>query len=106
MFLVSNHINKFDHEQTLHKIAACRGTDLIRKYRNSDITAESLHNSLDVDALDGAALRLRLELDANDIASIYETENFSVTEQNEAFTVWAGDAILAQCKYDSNVPQE
>ncbi len=80
--------------------------ELIRKYRSADITTESLYNSLDVDALDGAVVRLRLELDTNDIASIYETESFSVTEQDEAFTVWAGNAILAQCKYDSNVPQE
>ncbi len=36
-----------------------------------------------------------------DIAAIHETESFSVTDKDDAFTAWAGDVILAQCKCDS-----
>ena len=80
--------------------------DLIRSYRKGETTAESLYNSLDVEALDGSVVRLRIELTANDIGEIYGADDFHVEPTHESIKFLAGDVLLGEFKHDSDVQQE
>ena len=67
----------------------------INEYRkNRD--AEYLCHYLDVDALDGCVIRLRLEPDNEDLATIYEAEDFTINEEDGCITVHAGETLLAR----------
>ena len=80
---------------------ACRCIDIILHYRNEQITAESLYNALDVEEMNGGLLRLRLELNPEAIAIIYDSEDLSVKPTHESIKVFAGDFLLAECKPNS-----
>ena len=67
----------------------------INEYRkNRD--AEQLYSLLDVDALEGSVIRLRLEPDNEDLATIYEAEDFTIGEEDGFITVRAGETLLAR----------
>ena len=69
--------------------------EIIKDYRREGDT-EWLCHYLDVDALDGCVIRLRLEPDNEDLATIYEAEDFTINEEDGFITVRAGETLLAR----------
>ena len=69
--------------------------EIIKDYRK-DRDVEYLCHYLDVDALDGCVIRLRLEPDNEDLATIYEAEDFTISEEDGCITVRAGETLLAR----------
>ena len=69
--------------------------NIINDYRKEG-DAEYLCHYLDVDALDGCVIRLRLEPDNEDLATIYEAEDFTINEEDGCITVHAGGTLLAR----------
>ena len=72
-----------------------RQWEIIKDYRKTG-DAEWLYHSLDVSALDGCIIRLRLEPDNEDLATIYEAEDFTISEEDGFITVRAGETLLAR----------
>ena len=81
-------------ELTKDEIEDCQWGYILDYRKNGD--AEYLCHYLDVDALDGCVIRLRLEPDNEDLATIYDAEDFTINEEDGCITVHAGETLLAR----------
>lgn len=70
--------------------------ELIRCYRKGEVTAAEFCNSLAIERSDTFARQIRLTLQTEDIADIYEAEDFAITCEGDQLVLRAGATELGR----------